>query len=144
MLLKALGIPEPEFVISVTIAGEILEQNADQVRGSTLIWDFNILDPQPGFEPTQSLIPLFQVLALPNVWRTYRTHRYRCTSFIDIIRGSAEAFRCKERRHRNRLSLSSCIFPSAMRINPANMHFLSFAFGVIKEIESRSHRASEF
>ena len=51
MLLKALGIPEPEFVISVTIAGEILEQNADQVRGSTLIWDFNILDPQPGFEP---------------------------------------------------------------------------------------------
>ena len=33
MLLKALGIPEPEFVISVTIAGEILEQNADQVRG---------------------------------------------------------------------------------------------------------------
>ena len=51
MLLKAIGIPEPEFVISVTIAGEILEQNADQVRGSTLIWDFNILDPQPGFEP---------------------------------------------------------------------------------------------
>ena len=51
MLLKALGIPEPEFVISVTIAGEILEQNADQVRGSTLIWNFNILDPQPGFEP---------------------------------------------------------------------------------------------
>ena len=51
MLLKALGIPEPEFVISVTIAGEILEQNADQVRGSTLIWDFNILDPQPGYEP---------------------------------------------------------------------------------------------
>ena len=51
MLLKALGIPEPEFVISVTIAGEILEQNADEVRGSTLIWNFNILDPQPGFEP---------------------------------------------------------------------------------------------
>ena len=51
MLLKALGIPEPEFVISVTIVGEILEQNADEVRGSTLIWNFNILDPQPGFEP---------------------------------------------------------------------------------------------
>ena len=51
MLLKALGIPEPEFVISVTIPGEILEQNADEVRGSTLIWNFNILDPQPGFEP---------------------------------------------------------------------------------------------
>ena len=51
MLLKALGIPEPEFVVAVTIAGEILEQNADEVRGSTLIWNFNILDPQPGFEP---------------------------------------------------------------------------------------------
>mgnify|MGYP001201564569 FL=1 len=51
MLLKALGIPEPEFVISVTIAGEVLEQNADEVRGATLIWNFNILDPQPGFEP---------------------------------------------------------------------------------------------
>ena len=51
MLLKALGIPKPEFVISVSIAGEILEQNADEVRGSTLIWNFNILDPQPDFEP---------------------------------------------------------------------------------------------
>jgi len=51
ILLKALGIPEPEFVISVTIAGEVLEQNADEVRGATLIWNFNILDPQPGFEP---------------------------------------------------------------------------------------------
>ena len=51
MLLKALGVPEPEFVVAVTIAGEILEQNADEVRGSTLIWNFNILDPQPGFEP---------------------------------------------------------------------------------------------
>ena len=51
MLLKALGIPEPEFVISVTIAGEVLEQNADEIRGSTLIWNLNILDPQPGFEP---------------------------------------------------------------------------------------------
>ena len=51
MLLKALGIPEPEFVVAITIAGEILEQNADEVRGSTLIWNFNILDPQPGFEP---------------------------------------------------------------------------------------------
>ena len=51
MLLKALGIPKPEFVISVSIAGEILEQNADEVRGSTLIWNFNILDPRPGFEP---------------------------------------------------------------------------------------------
>ncbi|MGB1787408.1 MAG: hypothetical protein ACPHI5_07665 [Acidimicrobiales bacterium] len=51
MLLKALGIPKPEFVISVSIAGEILEQNADEVRGSTLIWNFNILDPRPDFEP---------------------------------------------------------------------------------------------
>lgn len=51
MLLKAFGIPDPEFVISVTIEGEILEQNADEIRGSTLIWDFNILDPQPGLEP---------------------------------------------------------------------------------------------
>ena len=51
MLLKALGIPKPEFVISVSIAGEILEQNADEVRGSTLIWNFDILDPRPGFEP---------------------------------------------------------------------------------------------
>ena len=51
MLLKALGIPEPEFVISVTIAGEVLEQNADEVRGSTLTWNFNILDPRPDFEP---------------------------------------------------------------------------------------------
>ena len=51
MLLTALGIPKPEFVISVRIAGEILEQNADEVRGSTLIWNFNILDPRPGFEP---------------------------------------------------------------------------------------------
>ena len=50
-LLKALGIPKPEFVISVSIAGEILEQNADEVRGSTLIWNFNILDPRPDFEP---------------------------------------------------------------------------------------------
>ena len=38
-------------MISVSIAGEILEQNADEVRGSTLIWNFNILDPQPDFEP---------------------------------------------------------------------------------------------
>ncbi len=51
MLLKALGIPEPEFVVSVTIAGEVLEQNADEIRGTTLIWNFDILDPKPGFEP---------------------------------------------------------------------------------------------
>jgi len=51
MLLKALGIPEPEFIVSIDIAGEILEHNADEIRGSTLVWIFDILDPQPGFEP---------------------------------------------------------------------------------------------
>ncbi|GIR34888.1 MAG: hypothetical protein CM15mP49_02730 [Actinomycetota bacterium] len=30
---------------------KIFEQNADEVRGSTLIWNFNILDPRPDFEP---------------------------------------------------------------------------------------------
>ena len=51
MLLKALGIPEPEFIVSINIAGEILEHNADEIRGSTLVWIFDILDPQPGLEP---------------------------------------------------------------------------------------------
>ena len=51
MLLKALAIPEPEFIVSINIAGEILEHNADEIRGSTLVWIFDILDPQPGFEP---------------------------------------------------------------------------------------------
>ena len=51
MLLKAFGIPDPEFTISVTINGETIEHNADTVNGSTLIWELDILNPEPNLEP---------------------------------------------------------------------------------------------
>ena len=51
MLLKAFGIPDPEFTISVTIDGETIEHNADTVNGSTLIWELDILNPEPNLEP---------------------------------------------------------------------------------------------
>ncbi|GIS56046.1 MAG: hypothetical protein Ct9H90mP30_7310 [Actinomycetota bacterium] len=96
MLLKALGIPEPEFVVAVTIAGEILEQNADEVRGSTLYGISIFLIRNQVSNPTQSLIPLFQVLALPERLEDLSHSSYRRTSFIDIIRSSTEAFGYKE------------------------------------------------
>ncbi len=51
MLLKAFGIPDPEFTISVTIDGESIEHNANTVNGSTLIWKLDILNPEPNLEP---------------------------------------------------------------------------------------------
>ncbi len=51
MLLKAFGIPDPEFIISVSIAGEILEDNADEIRGATLVWNFDVFNSQPGLAP---------------------------------------------------------------------------------------------
>ena len=51
MLLKAFGIPDPEFTISVTIDGETIEHNANTVNGSTLIWELDILNPEPNLEP---------------------------------------------------------------------------------------------
>ena len=51
MLLQAFGIPDPEFTISVTIDGEIVEHNADAVNGLTLIWELDILNPEPNLEP---------------------------------------------------------------------------------------------
>ena len=51
MLLKAFGIPDPEFTISVTINGETIEHNANTVNGSTLIWKLDILNPEPNLEP---------------------------------------------------------------------------------------------
>ena len=51
MLLKAFGIPDPEFTISVIINGETIEHNADTVNGSTLIWELDILNPEPNLEP---------------------------------------------------------------------------------------------
>ena len=51
MLLKAFGIPDPEFTISVTIDGETIEHNANTVNGSTLIWKLDILNPEPNLEP---------------------------------------------------------------------------------------------
>jgi hypothetical protein len=43
-ILKAFGIPEPEFRMHVTLPGEILEHNATSQDGSTLTWEIDIFE----------------------------------------------------------------------------------------------------
>jgi hypothetical protein len=44
LMLKAFGIPEPEFRMHVTLPGEILEHNATSQDGSTLTWEIDIFE----------------------------------------------------------------------------------------------------
>jgi len=48
MLLTLLGIPEPEYVISVDLPGEILEHNADEQMGSRLTWEIDVFESIEG------------------------------------------------------------------------------------------------
>ena len=48
MLLTLLGIPEPEYVISVDLPGEIIDHNADEQNGSLLTWEIDIFESIEG------------------------------------------------------------------------------------------------
>ena len=39
-------IPEPEFVIAVTLPGEVIDHNADSLEVSTLTWNLDLMDEQ--------------------------------------------------------------------------------------------------
>lgn len=45
-LMAIFDIPEPEFVIAVTLPGEITNHNADSLEGSTLTWNLDLMDEQ--------------------------------------------------------------------------------------------------
>ena len=46
LMLKAFGIPEPEFMIRVTLPGKILEHNATSQDGSTLTWEIDLFQSE--------------------------------------------------------------------------------------------------
>ena len=46
MMMVLFDIPEPEFVISVTLPGEVITHNADSIEGSTLTWNIDLFDEQ--------------------------------------------------------------------------------------------------
>lgn len=46
LMLKAFGIPEPEFRIRVTLPGKILEHNATSQDGSTLTWEIDVFQTE--------------------------------------------------------------------------------------------------
>ena len=48
LLLALLGIPEPEYVISVDLPGEIMEHNADIQNGSLLTWEIDLFESLDG------------------------------------------------------------------------------------------------
>ena len=48
LLLTLLGIPEPEYVISVDLPGEIMEHNADIQNGSRLTWEIDLFESLDG------------------------------------------------------------------------------------------------
>ena len=48
LLLTLLGIPEPEYVISIDLPGEIIEHNADTQNGSRLTWEIDIFETLDG------------------------------------------------------------------------------------------------
>ncbi|MEC7923987.1 MAG: hypothetical protein VYB80_02105 [Actinomycetota bacterium] len=48
LFLTLLGIPEPEYLISIDLPGEILEHNADEQKGSTLKWNIDIFESLDG------------------------------------------------------------------------------------------------
>jgi len=50
LLLMAMGIPEPEYLISVDLPGEILEHNANEQNGSILKWNIDIFESFDGPE----------------------------------------------------------------------------------------------
>ena len=45
-MMEIFDIPEPEFVIAVTLPGEVTVHNADSIEGSTLTWNIDLLDEQ--------------------------------------------------------------------------------------------------
>ena len=45
-MMEIFDIPEPEFVIAVTLPGEVTTHNADSIEGSTLTWNIDLLDEQ--------------------------------------------------------------------------------------------------
>jgi len=45
-MMEIFDIPAPEFVIAVTLPGEVTEHNADSIEGSTLTWNLDLLDNQ--------------------------------------------------------------------------------------------------
>tara|TARA_Y100001970_G_scaffold21196_1_gene24114 strand:- start:3359 stop:4066 length:708 start_codon:yes stop_codon:yes gene_type:complete len=48
LLLTLLGIPEPEYVISLELPGEVIEHNADKQEGSRLIWEIDLFETLDG------------------------------------------------------------------------------------------------
>ena len=45
-MMAIFDIPEPEFVIAVTLPGEVTDHNADSIEGSTLTWNLDLMDDQ--------------------------------------------------------------------------------------------------
>ena len=45
-MMAIFDIPEPEFVIAVTLPGEVTNHNADSIEGSTLTWNLDLMDDQ--------------------------------------------------------------------------------------------------
>ncbi len=45
-MMAIFDIPEPEFVIAVTLPGEVTNHNADSIEGSTLTWNLDLMDEQ--------------------------------------------------------------------------------------------------
>ena len=45
-MMEIFDIPTPEFVIAVTLPGEVTDHNADSLEGSTLTWNIDLLDDQ--------------------------------------------------------------------------------------------------
>ncbi|MBO01014.1 MAG: hypothetical protein CL438_10185 [Acidimicrobiaceae bacterium] len=48
LLLTLLGIPEPEYVISLELPGKIMEHNADEQVGSRLTWEIDLFETLDG------------------------------------------------------------------------------------------------
>ena len=48
LFLTLLGIPEPEYVISLELPGEIMEHNADEQNGSLLTWVIDLFETLDG------------------------------------------------------------------------------------------------
>ena len=48
LFLTLLGIPEPEYVISLKFPGEIMEHNADEQNGSLLTWEIDLFETLDG------------------------------------------------------------------------------------------------
>ena len=45
-MMAIFDIPEPEFVIAVTLPGQVTNHNADSIEGSTLTWNLDLMDDQ--------------------------------------------------------------------------------------------------